>query len=160
MTGKEWFCEYTIEQEKNMYALAYSILRNQADADEAVSEAIYRAYSRLDTLRSRRAFKTWILTIVHNVSVEMIRKQVGTVELEDITQMESPTVGLDPTVRLTIRDAVDHLAQPYRTVVVLHYFEDLPVSRISEITGATPAAVRQQLSRARKMLKEQLKEET
>lgn len=159
MTQKDWFCENIRKNESGMYALAYSILRNQADATEAVSESVYRAYSRLDTLRSKAAFKTWILFIVHNTSIEMLRKSSRTVELEQAEHIEEPESGVDVTTKLALRNAVESLNQPYRTVVVLYYYEDLSVSRIAKITGAQTAAVRQQLSRARKMLREILKED-
>ena len=61
--------------------------------------------------------------------------------------------------RLTVKNAVDRLKQPYRTVVVLFYYENLSVSKIAQITGANVVSVRQQLSRARKMLRETLKED-
>ncbi len=159
MTQKEWFCDSVREHEAAMYTLAYSILHNQTDAAEAVSEAIYRAYSRLDTLRSKHAFKPWMLTIIHNTSVEIIRKNEKTVDLEQAEQIATPSDGVDINTKLALRDAVEKLEQPYRTVVVLYYYENMSVNQITQITGTNSAAVRQQLSRARKMLKEQLKED-
>ena len=157
MTEKDWFCDAVRQNENAMYALACSILRNPSDGEEAVSEAIYRGYSRLDTLRDKRVFKTWMLTIVHNVSIEMIRRRDRNQELEE--HLEPASHDEDIATRLTQKGAVESLPEPYRTVIVLHYYDDLSASQISEVTGAGPAAVRQQLSRARKMLKERLKED-
>ena len=159
MSQKEWFSDQIRTHEKAMYHLAYSIVGSEADAMDAVSEAIYRAYSRLDTLQSRASFKTWILSIVHNAAVDLIRTNSRTCDLEEAHTIPEAEPGVDLTTRLALRHAVEGLGQPYRTVVVLYYYEELSVSRIAQITGAQPAAVRQQLSRARKMLKELLKED-
>ena len=65
----------------------------------------------------------------------------------------------DISARLTVREAVNSLKQPYRTVVVLFYYENLSVSKIAQITSTNMPAVKKQLSRARKMLREILKED-
>lgn len=72
--SKEEFCEQIRCYEKSMYHLALSILKNEADAGDAVSEAIYRAYRNRNTLKNKKAFQAWILQIVHNTAVEIIRK--------------------------------------------------------------------------------------
>ena len=61
--------------------------------------------------------------------------------------------------KLALHAAVAQLQVPYRTVVVLFYFENFSISEISQITGANSIAVRKQLSRARKMLREILQED-
>lgn len=158
MTDKDEFCEHIRMCEKSMYSLAFSIVRNDADAGEVVSESIYRAYKNLDSLKRDKAFKTWILSIVHNTAVEMIRKDSKTVTVEELDETPCVADG-SVTDRLALRWAVESLKQPYRTAVVLFYYENLSVSTISQITGANVAAVKKQLSRARQMLRELLKED-
>ena len=65
----------------------------------------------------------------------------------------------DITARLTVREAVNSLKQPYRTVVVLFYYENLSISKIAQITSTNTVTAKKQLSRARKMLRETLKED-
>ena len=74
MTEKEEFCENVRACEKAMYALAFSVVKNESDAAEVISEAVYRAYKNLHTLQNKNSFKPWILRIVHNTAVEIIRK--------------------------------------------------------------------------------------
>ena len=147
MTDKDAFCEHIRLCENAMYSLAFSIVRNGSDAGEIISESIYRAYKNLDTLKNENSFKPWILRIVHNTAVEMIRKNSKIIPMDDIT------------TSLTVREAVNSLKQPYRTVVVLFYYENLSVSKIAQITNTNVVAVKKQLSRARKMLREILKED-
>lgn len=159
MTAKEEFCENIRLYEKSMYHLAYSIVNNEHDASEIISESIYRAYKSYSALKNKKAFKTWILRIVHNTAIEMIRKNSKVIPVE---QMEETTVEdfrNDITTRIIIREAVERLKQPYRTVTILFYYENLSIAKIAHITNSNVLAVRQQLSRSRKMLSEMLKED-
>lgn len=159
MTDKDEFCEGIRLCEKEMYSLAFSIVRNEADAGEVISEAIYRAYNNLASLKNKKSFRPWILKIVHNTAVEMIRKNSRLIYMEEIETPADDGTENHLTTKLALHDAVESLKQPYRTVVVLLYYENLSVSEIAQITGTNVLAVRQQLSRARKMLREILKEE-
>ena len=158
MTEKDKFCEYIREHENAMYALALSILNNQADAGEAVSESVFRAYKNLDTLKNKKSFKPWILRIVHNTAVEMIRKNERMIPMDEIP-VTTDNSSQDLTAKLALRDAVAGLKQPYRTLVVLFHYEDFSTARIAQITNTNIVTVRKQLSRARKMLREILKED-
>ncbi len=159
MTEKEKFCKLIKKYESPMYALAYSIVRNDDDAAEVISESIYRAYSSFGLLKNESAFKAWILRIVHNTAIEMIRKNSKFVELDSLNEVAEKRSGVDIVTKMALHDAVESLNDPYRTVVTLFYYENLSVSIIAQITGASSVTVRQQLSRARKMLKKLLNED-
>lgn len=158
-TDKEEFCEQIRLCERAMYSVAFSVLRNESDAAEVLSEAIYRAYKSLDTLKSESSFKPWVLKIVHNTAVEQIRKNAGVISMEEISDLALCGTEEKLTTNLTLKDAVNSLKQPYRTAVILFYYENLSILKIAQITSTTPAAVKKRLSRARNMLKELLKED-
>ena len=159
LIDKDAFCEHIRLYEKAMYSLAFSIVRNDSDAGEIISESIYRAYKNLDTLKNENYFKPWMLRIVHNTAVEMIRKNSKIITSEKTPNIPDDNPENEITARITIREAVNSLKQPYRTVVVLFYYENLSVSKIAQITSTNMPAVKKQLSRARKMLREILKED-
>ncbi len=159
LTDKDAFCEHIRLYEKSMYSLAFSIVGNDSDAAEIISESIYRAYKNIDALKSEKAFKSWILRIVHNTAVETIRKNSKIIPMEETPDIPDDSPENDITARLTVREAVNNLKQPYRTVVVLFYYENLSVSKIAQITSTNAVTVKKQLSRARKMLRETLKED-
>lgn len=142
-----------------MYSLAFSIVKNDSDAGEVISESIYRAYKNLNTLKSEAAFKPWILRIVHNTAVETIRKNSKIMLMQELTDTADSNCESQITTRLSLKEAVDSLKQPYRTVIVLFYFENLSTANIAKITGSNIPAVKKQLSRARSMLREILKED-
>lgn len=159
LIDKDTFCEHIRLCEKAMYSLAFSIVRNDSDAGEIISESIYRAYRNLDTLKNEKSFKPWLLRIVHNTAVEMIRKNTKIIPMEEMVDISDDSPENDITTRFTVREAVNSLKQPYRTVVVLFYFENLSVSKIAQITSTNMVTIKKQLSRARQMLREILKED-
>ncbi len=158
LTAKEEFCEQIRLYEKSMYQLAYSMVKNEHDAGEIISESIYRAYKSYPSLRNQKAFKTWILRIVHNTAMEEIRKNKKAIPIERLEETMADEEN-DITAKIAVRQAVENLKQPYRTVTVLFYYENLSIAKIAHITNCNVLAVRKQLSRARKMLSEMLKED-
>ncbi len=159
MDVKEQFCENIRICESAMYALARSILKNDQDAADAISESILKAYRNIDQLKNLRAFKPWMLKIVNNTCLDMLRKRRYTVDIEEQYDLEDDTVNKDVPMQLAVRDAVEQLSQPYRTVVVLYYFESMSLFEISKVTGSSVGAVKTQLSRARGMLRSSLNKE-
>lgn len=157
MIDKDTFCRLVRQNEKAMYSVAFSILSNESDAADAISEAIYRAYKSLDTLKNEYAFKPWILRIVRNCAVELVRSNKNLLSIDDVEVEESSSEN-EIVTALALRKAVEQLKQPYKEVVVLYYYEDLSIAQISKITGASVVTAKQQLSRARKMLRDMLME--
>ena len=159
MTDKNEFCENIRLYEKSMYSLAFSIVKNNADAAEVISESILRAYKNIQTLKKAYSFNPWILRIIHNKAVEMIRKNSKIIPIDELNNAVQESNENEIATNLTLKSAVEQLRQPYRTVVVLFYYENLTVSKIAQITDSNAVTVKQQLSRARKMLREALKED-
>ena len=157
MIDKDTFCRLVRQNEKAMYSVSFSILSNESDAADAISEALYRAYKNLDTLKNEYAFKPWILRIVRNCAVELVRNNKNLLSIDDV-EVEESSGENDIVTALTLRKAVEQLKQPYKEVVVLYYYEDLSIAQISKITGASVVTAKQQLSRARKMLRDMLME--
>ena len=157
MIDKDTFCRLVRQNEKAMYSVSFSILSNESDAADAISEALYRAYKNLDTLKNEYAFKPWILRIVRNCAVELVRSNKNLLSIDEV-EVEESSGENDIVTALTLRKAVEQLKQPYKEVVVLYYYEDLSIAQISKITGASVVTAKQQLSRARKMLRDMLME--
>lgn len=158
MLDNDTFCEQIRRHEKAMYSLAFSIVGNETDAGDVICEAIFRAYKNIDALKDIKAFKSWILRIVHNTAVELIRKNSKIISLDEVEIVKKSHEN-DLITSVSLTEAVNSLNMSYRTVVVLYYYEDMSIAQISKITGATIVTVKQRLSRARKQLREILKED-
>lgn len=151
---KEWFCNNIKKLENGMYRLSYSILKNDADAQDAVQEAIYKSYKNLENLKDKRKFKPWIYKIVTNTSFEILKNTQNYLDIEE-ENIQSENVDIETNI--TLWNAVQNLKQPYRTVITLFYYEDMSIKEISKITGNNADAVKKQLSRGREKIKEVIK---
>lgn len=155
---KELFCENIQQCEKSMYALAYGILKNENDAADVIQESILKAYCNYDGLRNPQKFKQWILQIVHNTAIDFIHKRFELVDTE-IEEQAVPAAKIDKESKLVIWDAIQKIKIPYRTVLILFYYEDYSILQIAEIMSVSPVNIKQQLSRGRKMLAKLLNKE-
>ena len=142
MIDKDTFCRLVRQNEKAMYSVSFSILSNESDAADAISEAVYRAYKNLDTLKNEYAFKPWILRIVRNCAVELVRSNKNLLSIDDV-EVEESSGENDIVTALTLRKAVEQLKQPYKEVVVLYYYEDLSIAQISKVSGASVVTTKQ-----------------
>ncbi len=156
---KEEFCENIRLYRDSMFALAFTIVRNEQDAADVVGEAVVRAYCNLHQLKNRHSFKSWILAIVHNTALEMLRKRCVTVDIDEQWDLAEAPEKTDISTKLVLREAVEKLNPPYSTVVILYYYEEMSILEIAKITDASVVAVKKQLSRAREMLRKSLDKE-
>lgn len=155
---KKWFTDQVTRYRDSLYSVAISILKNDADAQDAIQEAVLLAYQNLNSLREAASFKPWLLQILTRVCYRMMGKRLDYVELDLLEgQLAQPQRDVDQ--KLTLWDAVQRLSLGYRTVVVLFYYEELSVKRIAQILGLSQDAVKKRLSRAREELKTMLTEE-
>ena len=159
LDDKEYFCECVRQCENSMYTLALGILRNEADASDVMQDAILKAYCNFEQLKERGKFRPWILSIVHNTAIEFIRKQKTTTDIDELYDISSPSAVIDTETQLSVWEAIQKLKLPYRTVIILFYYEDYSVLQIAKITHTSAIAVKQQLSRGRKMLAQLLHKE-
>ena len=125
---------------------------------DVIQESILKAYCNYNGLKNPQKFKQWILRIVHNTAIDYIHKRfdvIGT-EIQEQT-VESSTI--DKESKLVIWDAIQKIKLPYRTVLILFYYEDYSILQISDIMSVSIVNVKQQLSRGRKMLAKLLNKE-
>jgi RNA polymerase sigma-70 factor (ECF subfamily) len=151
----------------DVYSLARYLMRNPADAEDAVQECYVRALRHFDSYRGP-AMKAWLLTILRNVcNAEFARRrkqETPTDFVEDERTSELQPMWQDPTsspeslmVRQqdddTIRRLVAALPQPFREAIVLREVNDLSYQEIAEVAGVPVGTVMSRLARARSMLR-------
>lgn len=156
LQDREWFAREIHDARVSLYRLALSITENPHDAEEAVAEAVYKAYAKLHSLRDREKFHSWILKITANEAKGLIRKRGRMIPLE-VVETEKTTPG--PEADHSLWQMVQTLPQDQREAVILFYYEDLPIKEIAQIVGAAPGTVRVRLSRAREQLRKLLEVE-
>lgn len=154
---KSWFCESVQIYQNSLYNTAYHMLRNRADAEDALQDTLYKAYSNLHRLKDPEKCKAWMFKILVNTCYEMLRSKKEVCSIEDYTEI-LPSKEMDISLSIAVKQAIRSLDETYRSVVLLYYFEDFSVKEIAEILGITGIAVKKRLSRARQQLKDQLQE--
>lgn len=147
---KEEFTAYVLQNQRSMYRLALGILKNQYDAEDALSETIIKAYEHLTGLRSKDKFKPWIMTILANVSKTMITKSRKIQLVDDVTVFEEAV----KESHNELWDCVMDLGEEHRQIVILYYYDGFSVKEIARILKIPEGTVKSRLSRARENLKE------
>ena len=153
----EWFCGQIEANKTAMFRLARSILRRDADAEDAVAEAVLRSFAHLDALQKKESVKSWLMRITANEAYRIFYRQRDLVPLDEVVWEPASPENTDGEMGLW--EHVKALPDTLRAPVVLFYYEDLPVSEIADILALSPGAVKTRLSRARVLLRMRLDQE-
>ena len=147
---------HIIDGYPKFYRLAYRYLGREADAQDAVQEAAYRAILKCRSLRSPEHIDTWLYRIVVNESLSILRRNSRGTEHEAALERLSAE---DTYEDIDLRDAIARLEEPDRTIINLRFFEELKLEQIAAVTGYSLSKVKSRLYRAMKKLKLSLTEE-
>lgn len=148
VTGEEAFETLIVPLVGSGYRLAYGMLQDRHAAEDVVQEASMRAWRGLHTLRPGADPAPWFLTIVANRCRSLSRTRWWSVL--KIAEPPSPLAATasEPLAGADLRAALRRLDSNRRLVVVLHYYLDLPLDTVAEITGAPLGTVKSRLRRA------------
>ena len=151
---KERFTSEVLAEEKSLYYVAKSILSRDEDCADAIQSAILSAYSRLDTLKEERYFKTWLTRILINESYTLLRKRRDVLSYEDYFK---ETAGEETEHCPELWQEIAGLKEEYRIPVVLYYVEGYSMKEIAKMLNVTEGSIRTRLYRGRNQLRERLK---
>ena len=135
--------------EKLLYHIAWTRLGNDQDAEDAVQEALIKAWMKRDSLRDEMQFKPWLARILSNQCKDMLRKRKKWSFyplMEDTAQVEMPPI------ENPVLEAIQKMKPEYRTLMTLYYLDGCSVRELSEITGAPQGTVKTRIRNARKQL--------
>jgi RNA polymerase sigma-70 factor (ECF subfamily) len=152
-----------------VFNLAFRMLRQRQEAEDAAQETFLRAFRQLPSYKQDRRFSSWLLAIAAHYCVDQLRRRRFTwLSLEDVPVIGS-LVSREPqpesaALAAEQRDEVARLLRclppQYRLVTILRYNYDLPIAEIAIIVGATEGAVKTQLCRAREMLAAEIRRQS
>lgn len=150
---KQTFTARVMEAENSLYRVARTILSCDSDCEDAVQEAIMKAWEKRNTLREERYFKTWLTRILINESYRLARRRPDCLPLESCEHLETPQ---GEPVDTSLREAVLALPEKLRLPVVLCYVEGYSVQEAGRLLRIPAGTVKSRLSRARSVLRETL----
>lgn len=139
-----------------LYRVSMSMLKNEHDAQDAVHEAILKAFEKRSQLRQEQYFGSWLMRILINECNKALRQRgryadIGD-SLPDIASRDNPYLSVE------IGEAIDRLPEKLRLTVLLFYVEDYSVKEIKSILRIPEGTVKSRLSKARALLRESLKD--
>lgn len=149
-----------------VYNLAYRMLGNMVEAEDAAQETFIRAYRRLDTYDPSRKFSSWLLAIASHYCVDMLRRRrvnyMSFDELPPMVELSMPRhtqpeqVVVSQQQADTVQRLLDTLPASYRTPVILRYWYDMSYREIADVMGVTESTIKTRLHRARAKLAQQV----
>lgn len=163
--------ELVIRHERSVHGTAYKITGNKYSAEDASQNAFVAAWTKLDTLKEREKFGSWICAIAKNCAFRIAdhyRCAVSDISFDALeyalyneNEDEEYQNVLDLAFineydqREKLRDAVEALTEKIRETVKLHYFEELSVAEIAQKLSLPVGTVKWRLSEGRKQLRKE-----
>jgi RNA polymerase sigma-70 factor (ECF subfamily) len=155
-----------------MLNVANHIVRNDADAQDCVQEAFLKVLKHIDQFEGRASVGSWLHKIVANTALMRLRSQVRKKE-DSLSELlpefntEGDRVKMSPVMpgpsvqqslqsiqtQTIVRQAIDHLPEPYRAVLIARDIEGFDTNETAEVLDLHPGAVKTRLHRARGALK-------
>ena len=144
-----------------IYRVAYSVLRNAADAEDAAQETYLRVLRHRDTLDQVRDQRVWLVRIVWNIVLDRKRRAKTRPETDDVAELARvlPAAGLSAEQRAAaaqhhaqVLACVEQLPAKERQVLMLSAFDELSSVEIAAVLGITESSVRSRLFRARNLI--------
>lgn len=147
----EAFSMRVLQMKQKLFRVAYGLLRNPADQEDAVSEAIRKAFQGQGKLRDEAAFEGWLMRILINECHTIGRRKARELPIAEISEQIAPD-GANPA----LHDAILALPEDLRLPIILHYMDGYPLEMIADMQGIPLGTVKTRLMRARHKLKELL----
>ncbi|WP_442602760.1 RNA polymerase sigma factor SigW [Paenibacillus sp. KN14-4R] len=165
------FAELVDLYKDKIYHLAYRMLGNKQEAEDAVQETFLRLYTNLHRYDETQKFSTWIFRIATNLCIDRLRKRKPVYSLDadmdggegnDFYAMmpsneETPEkqVIVSETQQL-IRKAIETMPEKYKSIVILRYLQDMSLQEISDVLDMPVTTIKTRLHRGRDYLRKKL----
>ena len=154
------------EHSRAVYGIAFSVLRNHQDAEDATQDAFVRLlrYGKQNRLTTVRNLRAWLARVVWRVALDR-RRAVPEVSLQEVANavsgLRARGAGLDEIaaseqMKLLLGRLIEGLPRNLRDALTLSVTGELSSPEIATVLGIPEGSVRERLWRARRMLKEKL----
>lgn len=155
----------------NVYAVAFAMLKNKEDAEDATQQALITIWRNIHHLKKIEAFETWLYHIAYTRSLNILKSrshyEVAENDSDDIytSEVEENELSLpsEYAEREDLRERlfriIDSLSAVQRETIVLYYFDDKNVTEISEIMDCSEGTVKSRLYHARNYIKNSITEQ-
>jgi RNA polymerase sigma-70 factor (ECF subfamily) len=158
--SQELFRAAVLPMRDYLFATARRMLSEEEDAEDAVQEVLLKLWYIRDSLGNYDNVEAFVTTVAKNHCLDRLKVKKRTGEITDsVLVMQSDSTPYEHTERrdthAIIRKIIDQLPPLQREIIKMKDMEEYEVDEIAEITGARPDAIRMNLSRARKKVREE-----
>jgi RNA polymerase sigma-70 factor (ECF subfamily) len=155
------YAEIVERHKRYVFTIAFRVLQNRPEAEEAAQDAFIKAYHHLAGFNRQSKFSTWVYRIVFNTAISYKRKNkpsFQTIEKTVIAYGQEADGVLEKTdKRHYLNQAMARLNEADRTALSLFYLEEFSLEEIAEITGMQANTIKVRIHRARQRLADELK---
>ncbi len=151
LKDKRWFTQQVRPLLDSLYRIAYTLLENDADAQDAAQATVEQAYVSLDKLKDRSKFSPWLFKILKNECYTILRDKKRVIPFDVL-----PEEGKEPFDALDLKAAFSRLSPESRLCITLYYYEGYSISEIAAFLNEPEGTVKSRLSRARKAMRQDL----
>lgn len=143
---QEAFIALIEEHKQPLYKVAVGILKNDADAADAIQDTVLSSYENLRGLREPKYFKTWLTRILINHCKRILKERQKVVPMQE--QLETKGMEVDTSGREFL-ELLNRMEEQYRIILLLYYVEGFSVKEIGAILDMNENTVKTRLSRGR-----------
>lgn len=159
---------------RRLFRMARSILRNDAEAEDAVQSAYVKAFQALDSFQGASSFGTWLTRIAINEALAIARSRKPEIQWNGrdqalmrgrVVPFPVASTSVDPErtmaqreVQAALEQAIDALPEGFRMVLVARVLEEMSVDETADLLGLRPETVKTRLHRARSLLRRGVEE--
>ncbi|MBT2618499.1 MULTISPECIES: sigma-70 family RNA polymerase sigma factor [unclassified Bacillus (in: firmicutes)] len=153
------FIKLIHKEKEKLYRTAFLYVKNESDSLDIVQDTIYKAYISIGNLKDSSYFSTWLTRILINTALDFIKKNNKVIPIDqDSLERIGAAERLMLEDKMDLFTAIEGLAEKYKTVIILRYYQDLTIKQIAEFLECPEGTVKTNLHRAINELKGKLKE--
>ena len=149
------FAEVAEKYTARLYTVAFRLLGNRADAEDAVQRALLKGYAARATYSTRWAVSTWLYRVLSNVCIDELRRR----RRPEKSAPENRARVEPPVGRVDVVQALERVPREARLLLALHYVDGLSYQELARVRGISVNTVKSQLSRGKAILKRHLTQE-
>jgi RNA polymerase sigma-70 factor, ECF subfamily len=147
------FARASEEYAARLYTVAYRLLGNRADAEDAVQRALLKAFEARESYAPRWALSTWLYRVLTNVCIDELRRRRRV-----LPELLAPRRAGTQVERADLARALAAVPREARVLLALHYVNGLSYRELAAIRGISVNTVKSQLARGKAILKHALEE--
>ncbi len=161
----ELFTQLLESNRDRVYSHALYVVRDPEDAQDVTQDTFVKLWHKFGNIDPGKA-SGWLMRVAHNLCIDLIRRRrsqrvnIGFPDPDALEQLPAPGTRLDPERRLqfdqrqrALLEAMETLPPETRSVMVMHYFQEMKLQEIAEVLDKTVSALKVQIHRARKSLR-------